>query len=175
MRSAVVIDCSADCVAGHCTLGRTALDLLAQSGVKHVHLSGRFASPTAASSLAATHVSIASGTLEAGPVFFDAIAGRVRIYRASRLVVDLTQVRDPSLPALTAQSFYYGVQRAENDAFTPVKAALTTDGSPTIALPSRLSGSGPLAGLRIAFKDIYAAKGASLVCSSLIDAVQGCR
>ena len=72
------------------------------------------------------------------------------------------------MPALTAQSFYYGVQRAEHDAFAPVKAALTTDGSPTIALPSRLSGSGPLAGLRIAYKDIYAVKGPSLVCSDAL-------
>ena len=98
MRSAVVIDCSADCLTEHCTLGRAALDLLVHRGVKHLHLSGRFVSPSAASPLTATQLSIASGTLEPGPVFLDAIDGHVRVYRASRLVVDLTQVRDPHCP-----------------------------------------------------------------------------
>ena len=98
-RTAVVIDCSADCLAEHCSLGRASLDLLAQRGVQRVHLAGRFEAPSPESVRTAESVSLASGTLEPGPVFLDAFDGQVSVRRASKLVIDFTQVRRGAPPS----------------------------------------------------------------------------
>ena len=137
--------------------------------MKQLLLGGRFEAPSSSSSLAARPFSVDRGALEPGPVFFEAGRGRAHVFRASKLVVDLTQVLRKSARLLTRQSFLYGTQRIDGEAFAPVRAALVTDGSPTIALPSRLIGSGPLSALRIAVKDIYAVKGASKLASSRAD------
>lgn len=86
-------------------------------------------------------------TVPNGPYFVSSNCTHIKFYQVYRVYRDYTN------------SFMYGIVPTEDGIYEAVHANIVNDNTPTIAVPSRLyytiTEQQPLAGMRIAVKDIY--------------------
>lgn len=97
-------------------------------------------------------------TIPNGPYFVSANNTHIHFYQAYRLYRDYTN------------SFMYGIVPTYNGGYETLRAAVLSDNTPTVAVPSRLyytiTNEQPLAGMRVAVKDIFDIAGTKRGCGS---------
>ena len=105
-----------------------------------------------------TYIAANGITIPNGPYFIFSNDTHINFYQVYRLYRDNTN------------SFMYGIVPTQNSSFETIRAAVLNDNTPTVAVPSRLyytiTEQQPLAGLRVAVKDIYDIVGTKRGCGN---------